>query len=404
MSEALENAVAGLRATVAALERDRISVRDAHRLVDLFSEAERLCQAGRALAAKRVLETRSWRAHGYRTPAQWMAARTQRPLGQAITTVETVHRLADLPATREAFAAGRLSETQAAEITAAAGADPGSERELLELAGRESASALRERCREVRASAAGDEAAAERLRRRRYLRHWTDPTGAVRLDALLPPDDGARVVAVVTARTARLQARARRAGQREAAEAHAADALVELADGAPAGATPVVHVHVDSAALERGHTLPGETCRIEGIGPVPVSTARRLATAGILKALASDGADIRAVAHLGRSIPARLRTALEARDPVCVVPGCEVRHGLEIDHILPLARGGATALGNLARLCRYHHALKTHRGWRLNGRPGAWTWTRGGRTGEAPGHPGESAGRATELAEHARAP
>ena len=74
-------------------------------------------------------------------------------------------------------------------------------------------------------------------------------------------------------------------------------------------------------------------------------------------------------------IPARLRTALEARDPTCVVPSCNRRYGLEVDHIVPFAKGGPTELGNLVRLCRWHHAQKTHHGWVLGGSPGAWTWT-----------------------------
>jgi hypothetical protein len=140
-----------------------------------------------------------------------------------------------------------------------------------------------------------------------------------------------------------------------------------------------VHVHVDYEAWTRGHTQRDESCRIPGIGPVSVAAARRLASDGVVKAVLYDGADVRAVAHFGRQINARLRTALEARDQVCVVPGCEERESLEIDHIVPLAEGGPTRLDNLARLCRYHHAMKTHRGWRLGGEPGRWTWFRAKR-------------------------
>jgi len=92
------------------------------------------------------------------------------------------------------------------------------------------------------------------------------------------------------------------------------------------------------------------------------------------KAVLADEADIRAVAHFGRTIPAKIRTALEARDVTCVVPDCDERDDLEIDHILPMGEGGETSFGNLARLCRWHHSLKTHRGWRLAGGPGAWKW------------------------------
>lgn len=379
MCERIVDAVGALRAAVAALDPSRLAGGDAARLVDVFAEGERLCQAGRALAAGRALETREWRGSGHRTPAQWLAARTRTSLGRAISAVETAHRLTDLPATREAFRNGLLSETQAAEITAAAAADPAAERTLLQTAEQETVAALRERCREVRAAALSDPDVVERIRRARYLRHWTDREGAVRLDARLAPDDGARLLATVTARADRLHAQARRrSGEREPAEAYAADALVSLADGEP-GPRAVVHVEIDHSALARGHALPGETCRIPGVGPVPVTTAKRLASDAIVKVIETDGVDVRRVAHLGRTIPAHVRTALEARDPTCVVPGCDARRGLEIDHLVPFADGGPTRLDNLARLCRYHHAQKTHHGRRLGGKPGAWTWTRGPR-------------------------
>ena len=89
----------------------------------------------------------------------------------------------------------------------------------------------------------------------------------------------------------------------------------------------MVVVHVSKDAYERGWTERGERCEIEGIGPVPVGVARRLAADCIMKAVVTDGVDITRVAHLGRSIPAHLRTAVETRDPVCVIAGCEVdRH------------------------------------------------------------------------------
>lgn len=196
----------------------------------------------------------------------------------------------------------------------------------------------------------------------------------MRLNARMAPDDAAPLVAAIHARAAAIQEQARRSGQREAAEAYAADALVSLATR-DAGPASVVHVAVDHTALTRGRTAPGERCAIEGVGPIPVSSAKRLAASGMVKVVASDEADVIAVAHVGRTIPAKLRTALEARDPTCVVPGCDVRLGLEIDHIFPLSEGGVTTLSNLARLCRFHHGQKTHHGARLSGKPGAWTWT-----------------------------
>ena len=62
------------------------------------------------------------------------------------------------------------------------------------------------------------------------------------------------------------------------------------------------------------------------------------------------------------------------RDPECVVGGCHVRVGLEIDHVEPWSATRVTKLDALARLCRFHHALKTHEGYRLEGGPGHWRW------------------------------
>jgi len=39
--------------------------------------------------------------------------------------------------------------------------------------------------------------------------------------------------------------------------------------------------------------------------------------------------------------------------------------GLEMDHIVPFAEGGAASLENLVRLCKRHHLQKTHDGYRL---------------------------------------
>src|SRR5207244_4182174 len=79
-------------------------------------------------------------------------------------------------------------------------------------------------------------------------------------------------------------------------------------------------------------------------------------------------------AHLGRRPTAHQRSALEVRDPECVVPTCHVRVGLEIDHVEPWSATRITKLDALARVCRFHHAQKTHEGYRLEGGPGHWRW------------------------------
>jgi hypothetical protein len=116
------------------------------------------------------------------------------------------------------------------EIASAAAANPAAESKLLRLAQTESLSRLAHRCAQVRATADPDEVSRyEAVRRRSRLRHWTDPEGAFRLDAVLTADAGAVILAAVEPHQARIFAEARRQGRREPSEAYAADALVAIA-------------------------------------------------------------------------------------------------------------------------------------------------------------------------------
>lgn len=54
-----------------------------------------------------------------------------------------------------------------------------------------------------------------------------------------------------------------------------------------------------------------------------------------------------------------MRRFLRARDQHCRFPGCRMPvHRSQIDHTFDHAKGGKTAIGNLAHLCATHHALK----------------------------------------------
>ena len=146
-----------------------------------------------------------------------------------------------------------------------------------------------------------------------------------------------------------------------------------LSPGLPPPAS--VHLRVDLAALRRGSIEGDERCELPGVGPVPIETARSLLGDAILHLVITKGTDIASVTYLGRTIRAPLEQALIARDETCVVPGCDVRQGLQIDHrIIPVVEGGPTALWNLARLCGRHHYMRHHKGFRLEGGPNTWQW------------------------------
>ena len=76
-----------------------------------------------------------------------------------------------------------------------------------------------------------------------------------------------------------------------------------------------------------------------------------------------------------RVIPPHLRKAVIQRDKKCRFPGCEQPPQVcQIHHLIPWAQGGATALGNLALFCRFHHIIVIHRwGWKITCHPNGTT-------------------------------
>ncbi|TML88541.1 MAG: DUF222 domain-containing protein [Actinobacteria bacterium] len=377
----LQEMEAALREIVAGLEPERLSADAAVGLVDTFVSMEKLVAAGKALAARRVAASNLWRGAGERSAAHWLARRSGVSIGNAMATLETAARLPELPGVDRAVRAGELSAVQANEIASAAGADPGAEAELLAVA-QDDGFALRDTCRRVKAAAAPDGMACHRaIHASRSLRHWSDPDGAGRLDGRFTPEVLAELLVALEPFEAEAFRVARDEGRREGFDAYRADALLALAraarDGTGAGSSPprnTVHVVIDHAALVRGKAEPGERCEVAGVGPVPVNVVRSMMDDAFVTAVVTNGVDVATVAHLGRRPTAHQRSALEVRDPECVVSSCHVRVGLEIDHVEPWSATRVTKLDALARLCRFHHAQKTHEGYRLEGGPGHWRW------------------------------
>ncbi|MGH8974412.1 MAG: DUF222 domain-containing protein [Acidimicrobiia bacterium] len=371
-----------LRPVVGELDVKALDSESAAELVELFVEVERLAAAGRVLATQAVARGDLYRREGFRSAAAWMAAKVGTPVGPAIRTMEMADQLGGLPLVAAAFRAGRLSEMQAKEIVDAAAEVPEAQQELLDKARKVSYGELKEECRRLMASVLTDEEERHRrIRKSRYLRSWMDRDGAVHLSARLTPDEGAWLLAVVDARRDDIILEAYRGRWYENPDAHRADALVDLAVSARGDAgdgtgwpQAMVHVVVDHEALTRGHTVEGECCEIPGLGPIPVSVARRMAGDCILKVLLTKGVEITAVAHAGRHIPAHIRSALFVRDPTCIVPHCGMRRGLQMDHRGSWTCTRDTSLENLARLCRWHHYQKSHLGYTYRGGPGTWEW------------------------------
>jgi hypothetical protein len=416
-----EQALSDFKEELSDFEPALVSTDDAARLFLVFTALERTVLAAKTLVAGRAAESRRWRDEGHRTPASGMAHTTGTGLGEVMGMLENSERLESLPETSDALRRGELSGPQLKEITATAAANPGTEGELLEAARDHSLKNLRDHALRVRARRISETEARARhaeIHRHRSVRMWTDHEGVGRLEARLTPDDLARVAGAIGAESDAVFRAARRAGHREPTVAYAADALVALVTGTDSGsvsasaaesvsaadsgsasgsgsgsgsgsddpspptgrrkraaARTTMFLRVDWAALRRGHLEDGEVCEVPGFGPVPLATARNEFGDALLKIIITKGVDVTTVVHVGRAVPAHLQTALEERDRSCVVPGCEVTKGLEIDHYkIAFEHFGPTEMWNLCRLCHWHHQQKTHRGYSLSGDPGSWRW------------------------------
>lgn len=151
-----------------------------------------------------------------------------------------------------------------------------------------------------------------------------------------------------------------------------------VAGGASVGRGPSIRVTVPISALLGDQSV---AAMLEGYGAISAADARRIAAdpRSTWRRLLTDPASGRVLEFGRRSYrpPAELADLVRARDETCVMPTCGARaQYCDLDHTVPFEHGGATAPGNLGALCRHHHLLKTHAGWRLEQpEPGEFTWT-----------------------------
>ncbi|MDQ3432139.1 MAG: HNH endonuclease [Actinomycetota bacterium] len=147
-----------------------------------------------------------------------------------------------------------------------------------------------------------------------------------------------------------------------------------------------------------------EPAELAGYGPIPASLARELAADAQWRRILTDPATGATVATETRSYtpPASMSALVRARDGTCRFPGCrQPASRVDLDHVLPWPHG-QTCPCNLCSLCRFHHLLKTHHGWRLRIDPDTadvtWTSPLGRRyTTSADGIPPLDGGSSAQL-------
>lgn len=129
--------------------------------------------------------------------------------------------------------------------------------------------------------------------------------------------------------------------------------------------TPRIQITVP--ALTLASDPDGGPAILAGYGPIDPGIARRLAglAPGWDRVFTDPTTGIPVAVDRYRP-SAELRRYLAARDERCRTPGCTTpAHRCDHDHTTPAADGGPTYPDNLAHLCRRHHTVKHHTGWRV---------------------------------------
>jgi hypothetical protein len=321
---------------------------------------------------RRFDKSGEYKADGALSLVAWLRWKCKLSAGAAAERVEIARQLEKLPKTEAAFASGTLGYQHVA-VMARAAEHVGASAVRKEEAGLLHAAQTLDPGQftgvaknfEHRVDAAGALAEANHAYQRRYFHIGEPVDGLVRLDGLLDAEGGATLRAALQAFMKPVKDDARSYGQRSA------DALVELGrqggsgskrDGPAPRPQLIIRASLDTLAGTPGAPA-GE---LEGGGSVPAETVQRHACDSAIIRITGQGELDRELNHASRTIPASTRRALESRDQHCVFPGCS-RPIIWCDghHLVWWIKGGATALPNLALLCRPHHRMVHEEGWRL---------------------------------------
>ena len=107
---------------------------------------------------------------------------------------------------------------------------------------------------------------------------------------------------------------------------------------------------------------------LEGVGPVAVEVARRLACdARVTLSVEGPDGSILDQGRARRDPTTAQRIEIARRDKGCRVPGCPYCEFTDVHHMKHWANGGLTNLDNLITLCGRHHNAVHELGWSMRG-------------------------------------
>jgi hypothetical protein len=348
-----------------------------------FAKLHRLREQIEAEYLRRLPDLERRRIHerdGHLSAASWLASTHRVSYGAARRSAATARALEHMPATRRALEQGDVSLSGVGVLVEARASDPdafeGSEAVLVKAASMHSVSGLSRVVghwrRAVAAEAGADTEAG--LRARRRLHASATLHGMVRVDGDLDPETGEALLTALGA-VVDAECRSGQADERSPAQRRA-DALGEVCrqwlDLTPrpavSGERPHLTLTVSAESLQ-GSSSPsveghGRGAELDHVGPVPLTTARRLSCdASVMRVVMAGGSEPLDVGRRTPVVPSSIRRAVVCRDRHCRFPGCDRPHAwCDAHHVVHWARGGRTRLSNLVLLCRRHHRLVHRRG------------------------------------------
>jgi hypothetical protein len=239
---------------------------------------------------------------------------------------------------------------------------------------------------------------AERARDTRRVSCFREVDGLSTIVAILPAEDAQIVMKAIENFIHAQAANECLPDEHRSMDMKRADALTSIATWSLQQSTVDVKLHrrpvtvnvtIDLPTLLGLAENPGQ---LAGYGAIPASVARALASDGKWQRFITDP-QTGTLLDYGRESyepPQALVDFLIARDRTCRFPGCRQSAArADLDHAQSWESGGETSAANLGALCRRHHRLKTHGGWKLESHPdGSCTWTSPlGKIYEVPARP-----------------
>ena len=215
----------------------------------------------------------------------------------------------------------------------------------------------------------------------RSVHMYPESDGMATVIALLPAEDAQTVMlainTLVETQSSLADSRSIDMKRADALAAICGDILARISDEHQPHRRPVtINITMD---LPTALGMADNPAELAGYGPIPASVARTLSADAKWRRFITDPLTGNLLDY-GRETyvpPQPLVDFLTARDRICRFPGCSQPSRIsDIDHAIPWEEGGPTSPTNLGLLCRRHHRMKTHNGWKLmSHEDGSCTWT-----------------------------